>query len=501
MRFALTLLALAIGCLAATGSPAPAFGAEFSVTSTTDAVDANPGDGVCASAAGECTLRAAIQETNALPGADFVYLNTETVTLTIAGEGEDVAATGDLDIADDLTLVSGVACPAVGGACPRPVVDARGVDRVFDIAQGASATIAGIEIRGGSAMSLQSGTHGGGIRNGGSLTLASVLITANTALAGGGVENLGSTSLENVEISDNEAPVYAGGFLNEDTGSANLKYSSIRNNRVSTGDGGGLTNLGTITVDSTAITGNTASRFGGGIENYAGRLATLVNSTISGNSAQTGGGLFNRGPGAGAQSLGLPPPPPGVTSLANVTIAENVAQQAEAIMNQGTVTSVNSILSGVDGSADCDAPITSLGHNLATDSSCGLGKEGDIQNADPKLAPLASGSDLVFHALLAGSPAIDGGSNAECQATDQRGAPRPQDGNGDGMAICDIGSYELLAPIPASPTPSPSPTPGALPDTGGQEGSPPVWPLQVLAAALISVVILGIAAPGFRRIL
>jgi CSLREA domain-containing protein len=46
--------------------------AGFSVDSTIDAVDAVPGDGICASEAGKCTLRAAIQEANALVGPDTI---------------------------------------------------------------------------------------------------------------------------------------------------------------------------------------------------------------------------------------------------------------------------------------------------------------------------------------------------------------------------------------------------------------------------------------------
>jgi CSLREA domain-containing protein len=52
-------------CLLAT--PLSAQAKSFTVTSTIDAVDAVPGDGVCATAANQCTLRAAIQEANATP--------------------------------------------------------------------------------------------------------------------------------------------------------------------------------------------------------------------------------------------------------------------------------------------------------------------------------------------------------------------------------------------------------------------------------------------------
>src|SRR5687768_17186431 len=76
----------------------PARAAGFTVNSPIDAADASPGDGVCASSAGACTLRAAIQEANTTPTADTITLPSGTFALTIGGRGEDAAATGDLDI-------------------------------------------------------------------------------------------------------------------------------------------------------------------------------------------------------------------------------------------------------------------------------------------------------------------------------------------------------------------------------------------------------------------
>lgn len=71
---AAVLLLLALLAPLAVGTPA-ARAAGFVVNSTGDGVDATPGDGQCRTSAGACTLRAAIMETNALPGADTISFN------------------------------------------------------------------------------------------------------------------------------------------------------------------------------------------------------------------------------------------------------------------------------------------------------------------------------------------------------------------------------------------------------------------------------------------
>src|SRR4051812_17113527 len=81
-------------------APAPfASAATFTVNSTLDEPDTNPGDSQCVSApSGVCTLRAAIMEVNALGGSHTITLPKGTFTLTIPGANEDNGATGDLDI-------------------------------------------------------------------------------------------------------------------------------------------------------------------------------------------------------------------------------------------------------------------------------------------------------------------------------------------------------------------------------------------------------------------
>lgn len=92
------VLAAAALAIAVFGLGAPARAATFIVNDTTDAVDAAPGDGVCLTAAGQCTLRAAIRQANALAGPDTIVVPAGTVVLTLVGTGEDAAVTGDLDI-------------------------------------------------------------------------------------------------------------------------------------------------------------------------------------------------------------------------------------------------------------------------------------------------------------------------------------------------------------------------------------------------------------------
>ena len=93
---------------------------ELTVTSTADAVDARPGDGVCATKTGTCTLRAAVQEANALVGPDAIVLQSGVYKLTIEGLNEDAAATGDLDITDALTIK--------GMGAPDTRIDANKLD-------------------------------------------------------------------------------------------------------------------------------------------------------------------------------------------------------------------------------------------------------------------------------------------------------------------------------------------------------------------------------------
>jgi len=211
-------------------------------------------------AAGPDTLRWAIIEANSQPGENTVRLRPGNYTLTIPGPGEDAAATGDLDVTENLILR--------GAGADVTTIDAAGLDRVLHVHPGVTLTVRDVSVTGGTADS------GGGIlvEPGAALTVARAGIYDNQATgSGGGIGNLGTLTVEQSALYDNAA--VAGG--------------------------GGLDNQGTAEVVNTTASGNVADgagSTGGGILNPPGSTLTLVNCTVADNQAETsGGGIHNTG--------------------------------------------------------------------------------------------------------------------------------------------------------------------------------------------------------------
>jgi len=131
---------------------------------------------------------------------------------------------------------------------------------------------------------------GGGIINDGTLTIIDSLIAFNEAYRGdgGGISNNGSLIVENSIILNNRARQMTGGGISN-WGEASILNSVFRNNLAAVG--GGLANSldATARIVNSTFSDNTAEWYGGGISSDA--TLTLTKCTLSGNSAQRGGGL------------------------------------------------------------------------------------------------------------------------------------------------------------------------------------------------------------------
>ncbi len=336
------------------------------------------------------SLREAILATNADAGTDEIFLPAGTYTLSINGTGEDSAATGDLDILGDLSII--------GDGAAATIVDATGLgDRIFH-AHAGTITISGV--------SLQNATtnYGGGldISPGADVTVNESVFSGHSASAdGGAINNAGTLSLNDVRITGNSAAM-----------------------------GGGLFNQGAATLDRVTIDGNSATGHGGGINtSLAGSTLSLTNVTLSGNTANGLGGAVY------ATDHAL--------TITNATIYDNTSLGGSGgihIFAGGSASLKNTILASNTGTSGPDDntsdPVTSLGGNIDSGTTAGLGQPTDQSMTDPGLnATLADNGGLTpTHALLAGSEAINKGVVAGAPEVDQRGMIRG--------TTPDVGAYE-----------------------------------------------------------
>ena len=447
-RFAsLAVRSLAVTLVLAGPRPSSA-AAIFGVNSVLDAVDIKPGDGLCASAATTCTLRAAIQEASATKTGDVVILVPSGLyRLTLAnpgGPGCPAGKTGALEITNYQPRLITVA----GEDRFTTIIDGNQLDGVLTVytSTGSTTNIQGFTIRNGNR--LVPGTcrrFGGGIwaqastGSSGVVNVSSCVITDNLAQAGGGIFNEGATmSVSRTLIRNNHTKfqfpqVSAGGGIENFAGSLTVDASTISDNvaqRVSSGGaddaaGGGVGIFdGPVTIMNSTISGNAADGNGGGIEVFGviGPTVQLRNVTIAGNTADANGDGIGDGGGIANSTASL--------ALENSLVATNVDPGNEGI----------DCMAGAFGSF---AIRYTLLPALQTCSTHLMPAAVGLLNASPlPVSPLqANGGLTPTHDLLAGSAALDAGDPGGCGlAVDQRGVPRPQG------ARCDLGAVEGAAP-------------------------------------------------------
>ena len=306
--------------------------------------------------------------------------------------------------------------------------------------------------------------NGGGIYNytDSTLTLNDTDVINNSAEGrGGGIINTsGTVTLTNSRLSNNLSKSAGGGLANQATSSnvatATIMNSTISNNIAGLSGGGAHVGAnGHLSIEGTALVGNTSEYGSGGALFLQSGQIEVTNSTISNNDATAGGGIFV-----------YYYPTISTLSLLNTTISNNSASifgGGIAAVGDHDASMTNTIISGNDsalGSHDIHASsnnsLTSNGFNLIGDGSVTsadsfnitLNPNDIIATSDSSqstplsniLEPLAnSGGPTMTHALAAGSPAIDAANNALCAA-----APiNNRDQRGESRSDCDIGAYEF----------------------------------------------------------
>ena len=313
-----------------------------------------------------------------------------------------------------------------------------GYDAAFSAQTGMS-TFDGQSARGGMLVQLAAGT---------SIEMDH-LIFANGNPYGLKIATASPATLTDIEVYN------SGMGISQSSGTWVLRRAYVHDNS----PGGGISNWGTLILWDSALTNNRNSK-GGGLANYG--TAYIHNTTISGNHVELPG-YPGRGEGGGIYSEGGK-----MVYLYNVTVANNTSDRKGAgMMIWGPTSAVleNSLVvnnKSYEG-PNCWGKVASHGYNIIGNMiDCEVtSSAGDsLSSWDQALSPLGNyGGTTPIFALYSTSPALDGGNPAGCRdyqgnllTNDQRGLSRPQDGNGDGIARCDIGAFESAYPaLPPAP--------------------------------------------------
>lgn len=386
-----------------------------------------------------CTLREAVIRANKRPNADRIVLpSRRPYRLRRAPVPAQPEGTGDLNVNGPVTI----AHPGRG----RAKIDAGCRDRIFN--SEARLTLRKLVLRGGCAQ----GT-GGAIFTRSDLTVVRSRIVGNESTTGGaGISAFlaATVTVRRTTITRNSGTGRGGGIF-FDGDRLRVVASTIAANRagcdapcavLSALQGGGIYSGSAATIIRSTISGNSANDHGGGVMNDD--ELTAVNSTIAGNRTERSGGGIYGAPGT-------------LTRLNAVTIARNRADADNSDPDSGggiyadggsdVVEARNTLLARntATGAApqDCFAPapvgFVSLGGNListaAGNCDAFFSHPQDLLGPQPRIGKLRrNGGPTATIALRSGSPAINQADGPSPPRRDQRGVRRVDP---------DIGAYEL----------------------------------------------------------
>lgn len=441
------LLGLVFGAMALPGASVSA--ATFTVNATRDTHDAWPGDGVCrdTGTTPKCSLRAAIEESNARPGLDTIKLSGKTYALSL----------GTLQVTEPVSIL--------GVSRTSTRIDAKKLSRVFWIGESEwvfVAYFADLTIQNGKPTlpdGKPSSTPGGGVYvYNGFFQGDRVAITGNESrVQGGGVAVGNGDGFRCTDCMINGNTTATGGghlasggglFINS-TGWAGLYRTTINDN--SAVRGGGIAGGGYLEMDEGTISRNTAEAGGGGIKTmYPDADWWIGFSTITHNTASTatnpaepdlGGGVFHT---AGRLQIGK-------TIIAGNSNGgyhtdPNFSPDCATTSSTGPFQVNMALISHWDNIYGnlgnlCTAVNVEDGGDVSGYDKWGYG----ASTLDVKLGYLSpNGGDVWTHKLLPGSIAIDDADSGNptgdwlfaCESADATQTSRPQG------AYCDVGSYE-----------------------------------------------------------
>jgi len=446
--------------------------ATFTVTLTEDGRD-----GVCDS---HCTLRDAIDAANATPGSHQIVLPAGEYLLQLPSadeEDEDDNQRDDLDVTGQIRIT--------GAGHERTIIRAAQTGhRLFEVHPGASLRLEQLALRDG-----WTPFNGGAVENHGHLELHKVWLARNVARTprdlwmseetgwtrgqGGAVANYGEMRVSWSYFQRNSAlggdynhPGRGGAIFNR--GALVVRDTRLQENFASSEDdrgaGGGVYNRGTADIERSHLVTNDGGSYvwGVAITNVLGGQLRLVNSTIALTNGYSYPALQNGDPNLQDNQSDTQ------AYLAHVTIAFNLG----GIGNRGRMKVHNSIVLGNADLFNANRDCTSQGPGALmvtsglllnpTNGNCPadhFNYEHDPDELYGTVFLRLTGRTMIDAlALPPGSPAIDAGVG-NCSSHDAQRAPRPQDGDGDGVVHCDLGAYErgtrpAQPEVPGFPEPS-----------------------------------------------
>ncbi len=269
---------LFFSCLAVNSVKAQSFfsGLLLTVNNNGDSIDINQGDGICADANGQCTLRAALQEANSNP-------NNDAINFTLPAPSVIDLTLGQLQITANVDIVG----PGARRLTVEHSFNTGTPDfRIFDVSRSAGR----ISIRG---LTIKNGNAGNQLLGGGiyiepenTVLVNDVAVSSNSAVSGGGIFNAGNLNLTRSLINSNNAGMRGGALVNLDGLSvATISNSTITNN--SAVSSGAIDNSASLVLINDTITSNSAANVASSISNNPNGTINIINTIIGNDAAST----------------------------------------------------------------------------------------------------------------------------------------------------------------------------------------------------------------------